>query len=372
MIRVYLREYYFLALGIFLSLFFSSAIYAAEFFNANKNLNPSQDGLPPPLTKPLKVNVCFFDIQGKNGDFYSRAKDLVLIARRWNVFIDLIVFNDSRKATESFKAEQCDAAAIPTAQARQFNLFMGSVEAVGGIENHQQLQLLMKTLLDPKVIPLTITEPFQILGIQPIGANYIHVHDKNINTIEEIVGKKMAVLDWDKIETIMAQKIGMQPVASTLSSFVTKFNNNQVDIIEAPAIVYRPFELNRGLGESGGIFRLPINQMMASLVINRQLIRNKLPDLDEKLLMFRSISVDFMNQMLGQIYSTIEKAEADIPAKYWISFDASNEENYWKVLRNVRIEITKEGDYDPRMTALLKRIRCKNKPEKEECKLNDE
>ena len=79
-----------------------------------------------------------------------------------------------------------------------------------------------------------------------------------------------------------------------------------------------------------------------------------------------------MNQMLGQIYSTIEKAEADIPVKYWINFDASNEEKYWKVLRNVRIEITKEGDYDPRMMALLKRIRCKNKPEKAECKLNDE
>ena len=57
---------------------------------------------------------------------------------------------------------------------------------------------------------LTITEPFQILGVQPVGANYIHVHDKNINTIEKLIGKKMAVLDWDKIETIMAQKIGMQ------------------------------------------------------------------------------------------------------------------------------------------------------------------
>ncbi len=274
----------------FLVFFFCSVIYATELFNANKDLNPAQNGLPPPLTKPLNVNVCFFDMQGKNGDFYSHAKDLVLIARRWNVFIDLIVFNDARKATESFKAGQCDAAAIPTAQARQFNLFMGSIEAVGGIENHQQLQLLMKTLLDPKIIPLTITEPFQILGVQPVGANYIHVHDKNINTIEKLIGKKMAVLDWDKIETIMAQKIGIQPNASDLSSFAAKFNNNQVDIIEAPAIAYRPFELNRGLGDNGGIFRLPIIHMMASLVINRQLIRNKLPDLDEKLLMFRSIS----------------------------------------------------------------------------------
>ncbi|MBK8326792.1 MAG: hypothetical protein IPL02_07125 [Moraxellaceae bacterium] len=48
-------------------------------------LNPNENGLPPPLEKPLKLSVCFFDMQGKNGDFYSKAKDLALIARRWNV-----------------------------------------------------------------------------------------------------------------------------------------------------------------------------------------------------------------------------------------------------------------------------------------------
>nr|HQV23902.1 DUF6091 family protein [Agitococcus sp.] len=144
------------------------------------------------------------------------------------------------------------------------------------------------------------------------------------------------------------------------------------DIIVAPALVFRPFELSRGLGENGGIYRLPLTQMTASFVINRDRIKKQLPDLDEKLVAFRAIADQFVDQILNQTYAWIDKAEADIPSRYWLAIDPQNEKKYAEMLRTARIEMTKQGYYDPKMIELLKRIRCKLAPENAECTQTDE
>ena len=350
----------------------SSTLYAGDLLSIANELNPNENGLPPPLEKPLNLSVCFFDMQGKNGDFYSKAKDLALIARRWNVITDIKVFTDERVTAENFKAGQCDAAGISTMRARQFNLFMGSIEAVGGVTTYEQLRLLLRTLLDPKIVPLTITEPYQILGVLPVGGTYIHVRDRAINSIEKAAGKKIAVIDWDKSQAEIVNKIGAHPVPANLSNFANLFNNGQVDIIVAPALVFRPFELNRGLGETGGIYRLPLTQMTASFVINRDRLKKKLPDLDDKLAAFRSIAEQFVDQILTQTYKSIDAAEADIPSKYWLTVEPENEQKYWHMLRDARVLMTKQGYFDPKMIALLKRIRCKVDAERAECSQNAE
>ncbi|MBK8326793.1 MAG: hypothetical protein IPL02_07130 [Moraxellaceae bacterium] len=257
-------------------------------------------------------------------------------------------------------------------RARQFNLFMGSIEAVGGVTTYEQLRLLLRTLLDPKIAPLTITEPYQILGVLPVGGTYIHVRDRAINSIEKAAGKKIAVIDWDKSQAEIVNKIGAHPVPANLSNFANLFNNGQVDIIVAPALVFRPFELNRGLGETGGIYRLPLTQMTASFVINRDRLKKKLPDLDDKLAAFRSIAEQFVDQILTQTYKSIDAAEADIPSKYWLTVEPENEQKYGDMLRSARLEMTKQGYYDPKMIELLKRIRCKLNPERGECSQTDE
>ena len=350
----------------------SSTLYAGDLLSIANELNPNENGLPPPLEKPLNLSVCFFDMQGKNGDFYSKAKDLALIARRWNVITNIKVFTDERVTAENFKAGQCDAAGISTMRARQFNLFMGSIEAVGGVTTYEQLRLLLRTLLDPKIVQLTITEPYQILGVLPVGGTYIHVRDRAINSIEKAAGKKIAVIDWDKSQAEIVNKIGAHPVPANLSNFANLFNNGQVDIIVAPALVFRPFELNRGLGETGGIYRLPLTQMTASFVINRDRLKKKLPDLDDKLAAFRSIAEQFVDQILTQTYKSIDAAEADIPSKYWLTVEPENEQKYWNMLRDARVLMTKQGYYDPKMIALLKRIRCKVDAERAECSQSEE
>jgi hypothetical protein len=75
---------------------------AADLLPLAKDLQPNVKGLPPAFVTPMKVSICFFDMQGSTGEFYSRAKDLGLIARRWNIIADFKVMSDEAKVAESF------------------------------------------------------------------------------------------------------------------------------------------------------------------------------------------------------------------------------------------------------------------------------
>ena len=347
--------------------------HATEVMTFGQALKPGENGLPPPLEKPLYISVCLFDILGKNGDIYSRAKDLTLLARRWNVFVDIQqVFTDERITAENFKAGQCDAAGISTLRARQFNQFIGSIDAVGAVPSYAHMRTVLHTLLEPKVIPLSITEPYQIVGVMPIGALYVMVRDRSINSIEKAAGKKIAVLDWDKSQAKMVQKLGAQPIASDITNFAGKFNNGQVDIIAAPAIAFKAMELYRGLGDTGAIYNFPLAQITGSLVINREKIRAKLPDLDQKIMSLREVGVQFLDKVLDQMFAFIDKEEAAIPAKYWMKIPEQDYAKYNQMMREARILMTKDGVYDPRMMKLLKKVRCKHEPSLAECSTNDE
>jgi TRAP-type C4-dicarboxylate transport system substrate-binding protein len=347
-------------------------VQASEIMAIAKDLKPGENGLPPPLEKPLHISVCLFDILGKNGELYNRAKDLVLIARRWNVFTEIQVFTDERITAENFKAGQCDAAGISTLRARQFNQFIGSIDSVGAVPSYEHMRILLKTLLDPKLIPLSITEPYQIVGVLPVGALYVMVRDREINSIEKAAGKKVAVLDWDKSQAQMVQKLGAQPVASDITNFAGKFNNGQVDIIAAPAIAFRPMELYRGLGDKGAIYKFPLAQITGSLVINRDRLRAKLPDLDQRMLSLRAVALQFMDDFLDELFAYVDKLEQDIPAKYWMTLTPEDDKRYKLMMREARIQMTKDGYYDPRMMKVLKKVRCKVNPADAECTMLDE
>ena len=45
---------------------------------------------------------------------------------------------------------------------------------------------------------------------------------------------------------------------------------------------------------------------------------------------------------------------------------------YLKIMREARIQMTKEGYYDKDMMRILKKVRCSQDPKNFECSLNDE
>jgi TRAP-type C4-dicarboxylate transport system substrate-binding protein len=283
---------------------------------------PAVVAAPAAFEKPLNMSFCVYDPVGTKGDAATRANDLALAARKWNVFTSIKVYTDERIAAEDFKAGQCDGVVVTSLRARQFNKFMGSIDAIGGIRNYNEMRALLKTLSSPKIAPLTISGPYQVVAAIPLGAAYVFVNDRSINSIEKAAGKKVAVLEWDKSQAKLVQQLGAQPVASDISNFAGKFNNGQVDVVVAPAVVFKPLELYRGLGDKGGIYRMPLVMMSGSVVFRRDKFLKEIPDLDDKLQKIRNFAITY----LDQAYALIDSVEKDIPAKYWLALSHADKD----------------------------------------------
>jgi hypothetical protein len=311
--------------------------------------------------EPTRV-ICVFDPVGTQGDAFSMMKDFKLIVSRWGVNVDLRAYTDERVAAEDFKAGQCDGAIITGLRGRQFNHFTGSVDSVGSIPNYTEMRAVVELLSSPKSASLMVSGPYEIAGIVPLGAAYVFVRDRSINSIQKAAGKKIAVLDWDKSQAKMVQQLGAQPVSSDITNFAGKFNNGQVDIIAAPAIIYRPFELSKGLGTKGAVYRFPLVQITANLIIRK----DKFPA------GFGQKCRDYIATQLDRAFSIIKKTESEIDEHYWLDISPKDQLDYSKLMREARIQLTQDGTYDKRMMELLKRVRCKYNPVAAECSLKDE
>lgn len=326
--------------------------------------------LPPPTDeqalalKAMKdrvVTICIFDPVGANGPAVGYAKDYMLEAKKWGINADIKAYTDERVAAEDLKAGQCDAAAVTTLRAKQFNKFVGSLDAVGAIPNDAAMRKALATLTSPSLAPLMREGQFEVVGVIPLGAAYVMVRDRAINSIEKAAGKRVAVMEWDKSQAKMVQRMGAQPVASDIINFVAKFNNGQVDIIAAPAVAYKPLEIYRGLGEKGAIYRFPLVMLSAALIIRHDRFP---PNVGQKLR-------EFVYTQIDTAFKYVEREEKGIPDKYWLDLPANEKAKYVELMRQARIQMTQEGDYDPRMMKLLKRVRC-GQGQAAECALKDE
>ncbi len=325
------------------------------------------DAPQPPAVVPkslTKIKVCIFDPAGQQGPGYSMARDQALEARKWGLDMELQAFTDERIAAENFKVGQCDAVNMSSLRARQFVKFAGSIDAIGGLMSYQQVSDLIQLLASPKISELMVDGDYEVAGVIPLGAAYVMVNDRAINSVEKAAGKKVAVLDWDKSQAQLVQRMGAQPVASDISNFFGKFNNGQVDIIACPAIAYKPLELYKGIGTKGAIYRFPVVNVTGAFVIRR----SKMP----KDYNVGQLARQYIAAKVDMAFDAIKTAEKDIPANQWMDLSPSDKDRYTKMMREARLMLTADGTYDPRMMKILKRIRCTRDPSNYECTLKDE
>ena len=303
---------------------------------------------------------CVFDPLGTQGPAFGIAKDLALVAKQWGIPLTLKAYTDERVVTEDFKAGQCDGIAVTTLRGRQFNHFVGSLGSVGAVPTNKHLRVALQALASPQMAPAMTTGQYEVIGVAPLGGAYIMVRDRAINSIEKAAGKKIAVLDYDKSQAKMAQQMGLQPVASDITSFAAKFNNGAVDIVAAPALAYKPLEMYKGLGKNGAIVRFPIVQLTFQFIINK----DKFPaDFGQK-------SRAYWNAQTPRAMGIVAKAEKDIPAGVWMDLPEKDKDGYIVLLRDARIALTKEGIYNPFTMKVLKKTRCSVNGVDAECSQN--
>ena len=306
--------------------------------------------------------MCVFDLVGKNGDVFALMKDYQLAAKQWGADIELKVGQNEAVIAEDFKAGKCDAVSITGMRGRQFNNFTGSLDAIGAIPNLKLAVQVMQGLASPTFAKHMKKGNYEVAGVVPVGDAYLMVRDRSINTVAKAAGKKIAVLDYDQAQKIMVQQIGAQAVNSDVTNFGSKFNNGQVDIIGAPAAVFRPLELHKGLGTKGAIVNYPILQVTGNVIIRA----DKFPA------GYGQKSRDWIKTQLPRANQILGKMKADIPAKYWMNVPAGDQPGYQKLMRESRIALTKQGVYNKQMMKLLWQFRCKSAPTNFECSMQEE
>ena len=309
-----------------------------------------------------KQTFCVFDLVGTQGDVYALMKDYQLAAKQWGGDLELKAYTDERVLAEDFKAGQCDGASITGIRGRQFNNFTGSIDAIGALPSLSLAVKFMQTLADPRFANDMKKGKYEVVGVVPVGDAYLLVNDRNINTVAKAAGKKIAILDYDTAQKKMVQQIGAQAVSADVTNFGSKFNNGEVDIIGAPAAVFRPLELHKGLGTKGTIINYPILQVSGNLIIHH----DKFPE------GFGQKSRTWIKGQLPRSFQILGKMKADIAPKYWMNVPEDDKLGYQKMMREARILLTKEGIYDKKMMELLWRARCAEHRQSFECALADE
>lgn len=291
----------------------------------------------------------------------------VKLKRKASTDVFFRIYTNEKVASEDFKAGQCDGVGISNLRAKEYNPFVGSLDSIGAIESYAQMSEAIRFLARPELGKYMVNNDFETVAIIPMGAAYIMVNDRRINSLAKAAGKKIAVLDYDKSQAMMVKNIGAQPVSVDLTSIAGKFNNGQVDIMAAPALIFQPFELYRGMtaedgSVKGAIIRFPVAQVTGVMMMRR----GKFPDGVGQLMR------EFAATQTPLAFQFVDETEQAVDGKYWMDVLDADKPGYQKLMRESRIAMTKQGYYDKKMMSLLKKIRCQSNPTSYECSLTDE
>jgi hypothetical protein len=306
-----------------------------------------------------KRTMCVFDIIGANGDIYNIMKDYKTAALGWGIDLELKPYTDEKIASEDLKAGQCDAAVLTGIRGRQFNSYTGSMDSIGAIPSYDAMRTVITVLAsgNPSINEKLVSGPYEVGGVAPMGAAYLFVKDRTIDTVGELSGKSIAVLEYDTAQASMASRVGMSPVMSDITNFSGRFNNGSVDICFAPIAAYSALELYKGMQPDGGIIDYVLGQLTAQVVLKK----DKFP---------ADFAAQSRKYMLGQFdraMRVIENANNEVNKKWWVRIPEADKLRYDEMMRDARIALTKEGTYNKDMMTLLRKIRCKHEPSRAEC-----
>ncbi len=305
--------------------------------------------------------MCVFDLLGANGPVYMQMKDYKSAALAWDVELELKPYSNERVAVEDFKSGLCVAVSLTGIRARQFNSFSGSLDAIGAIPSYEHLKTVIATISSKKAAKLMLAEPYEVVGIFPGGAAYMFVNDRSIDTVGELAGKRIAILDSDPAQVEMVSFVGASPVGSSIANMYSKFNNGSVDVTYGPAVVYEAMELYKGLKANGGVIDFSLVQLTEQILIRK----SEFPE------GFGQKSREYALTQFDSVVQLIHKYESKIPKKLWVTIPKADKAGYLEVFRQSRIRLRDKGIYNAKTLKLMRMVRCKKDPQQAECTAED-
>jgi hypothetical protein len=315
--------------------------------------------ISPGLARADTRVICAFDPAGKSGDYYKMMQDLGVEAQTWGTTLDIRAYTDEETAAKDYDAGQCDGVVATGVRLQRFNRFSSTIEAIGAAPTYTILKQAIESLNKYESAAARLKSgDHETAGILPVGAVYLFLRDRNIDTVPELAGKRIATMDYDKAAPVMVDRVGAVMVPADLGSIGPKFNNGDVDAAYASAPAYKPFELWRGIGTKGGIVKLPLAQATLQLLIRSSKFP---PDFGKK-------SRVFVAGKFDAAIALVKKAESEIPAASWITIQASDQPAFDEMFQAVRIRLRDEiKGYDATMLSMLRKLRCASDATRPEC-----
>ena len=145
-------------------------------------------------------------------------------------------------------------------------------------------------------------------------------------------GKRVAAFDHDKAQSQLISRVGARPVAADVMNFGTMFNNGNVDVVMAPPIAFKPLELHKGMGTKGAVHRFPMTILTYQMIFKR----DKFPE------GYGQKSREAWFSRFDSVVELIKRADATIPAKYWMDPSPEDAERYVNLMRDGRIEMAEK------------------------------
>lgn len=307
-----------------------------------------------PLTK---ISMCVFDPIGKSGPAAQVMRDFKLDSVSWGVEIVDEFFDDEWKAIEKFKSGGCDIANMLDFRASEFNKFTGSIRAVGSLRSYDEMGVVLKTMSSEGAAKAMREGDYEVIAIMPAGGVYVFTRDRNLIQPDQFKGKSMASVEKVAENEYLAQKHGI--VAKPMAIFDTfqAFNKGETDLVAGPAVVFEPFELSKGVGAAGGVYKDPI-----TFITMQTLARwNKLPE------GFGQKARNRAMEKYTSFVKLVQDPEKTIPENLWIKVP-QDVYDYWdNSFRESRAELVKQGIYDARTLKVMKKVRCKTDAKRAEC-----
>ncbi|RJS94175.1 RND transporter [Salinisphaera sp. Q1T1-3] len=320
--------------------------------------------IPPAAAQTETRSFCVYDPIGANGFIYQALQDYVVQARAWGLKLEPRAYTDEGVAASDFKAGKCDMAAMTGVRAIHFVKFAGSLDMAGGLQNYDQERTAIRVMSSPKASPYMQDGDYEVAGVVPLGKAFLFSRDRKLlRSIDNIAGKKVAVLSYDKQASTLARIAGASPVGATIASFGPMFNNGSVDLAYAPAFAYNALELYKGLGQDGGIADFVLGMLSGQMLIHK----DRFPEgYGEKSRQW------VFDNMFDATLSRVTGAEKQIPDQYWVRINDERSTKYRELFRNVRVKLGQADWYSHRMQHLLKKIRCDSDAGLAECSLDSE
>jgi hypothetical protein len=303
--------------------------------------------------------ICVYDPAGKTGDYYSLMTQYATAMSDAAVELQLKPYTDEETAAKDYEAGQCDGVVATGVRLQRFNRFPSTIEAMGAVPNYDILKQMVTSLATyPSAAVRLKADDNETVGFIPVGAVYLFVRDRNVDSVSELAGKRIATLSYDKASPVMVDRVGAIVVDADLGSIGPKFNNGDVDACYVSAAGYRPFELWRGLEPNGGVLKAPLAQATLQVMIRS----SKFPA------GFAAKSRTDLAGRFDSALAVVKKAEADIPAKYWVDMPADTIKAWDDLFLAVRIKLRDDVKaYDPNMLTALRKLRCNADATRAEC-----